>query len=101
MINTWYDTLNNYDYDVIHHPGYRNVVPDVLSRIYFGRVWGSIDVPYFADVQQFPKNSSKVSRSFKFAKMGEEVGRSKVADKDEAGSLEAGSRWDETCEDYE
>ena len=46
MANTWYETLGNYTFDVVHHPGYRNIVPDTLSRIYAGQAWGLVDVPY-------------------------------------------------------
>ena len=31
---SWFDTLLNYDFDVIHIPGIQNVLPDALSRLF-------------------------------------------------------------------
>jgi hypothetical protein len=41
--NNWADILFDYDFDIAHVPGYRNVTPDALSRAYSGQAWGSND----------------------------------------------------------
>ncbi len=41
IVNNWADILFDYDFEVCHVPGYKNVTPDALSRIYSGKVWGS------------------------------------------------------------
>ena len=33
MLATWMEVLLDFDFEVIHHPGILNVVPDALSRI--------------------------------------------------------------------
>jgi len=40
MVNTWYEVLTDYDFEVVHIPGYKNVVPDTLSRQFYSRTWG-------------------------------------------------------------
>jgi len=34
MINSWLETLTDYDFEVIHKPGIKNILPDRLSRLY-------------------------------------------------------------------
>jgi transposase InsO family protein len=34
MLTNWFETLMEYDFDIVHRPGVRNVLPDALSRFY-------------------------------------------------------------------
>ena len=34
MISSWLETLTDYDFEVIHKPGIKNILPDRLSRLY-------------------------------------------------------------------
>ena len=34
MMQNWYDTLSEFDFDIVHLPGLSNVLPDHLSRLY-------------------------------------------------------------------
>ena len=34
MISRWHETLLAYDFEIIHIPGIKNVLPDVISRMY-------------------------------------------------------------------
>ena len=39
-MNNWADIIFDYSFEIQHVPGYKNVTPDILSRIYEGKCWG-------------------------------------------------------------
>ena len=66
MINSWLDTILNYNFDVFHCPGIHNILPDALSRMFPSNAKGEDALA--SDILQIScresvKNSPKPSRT--------------------------------------
>lgn len=44
-LEAWFDTINNYSFEIIHRPGILHVVPDRLSRMY-SRIYADATMPW-------------------------------------------------------